>query len=199
VRASALPRLKHGFESLEPPPLWTRVSALSDPLRSEAVATGRCHCGGARAAAGRPSATQWQSLGGTKTGVNRRMPFVFGGSSGSSWSTEEEGSRERVDLPESKVKVLHLHDAVGWYRRQRIRNGYQLPPEGGPYPRGSDGGFRQKRRSRMNPVHGLDCRIARVRRGWERMGSRREARPCCPRDVQAIPSKLLLDPSRPPG
>ncbi len=38
-----------------------------------------------------------------------------------------------VALPNSEVTVLHLHGAVGWYRRRKIRQNFQMT-NGGPIP-----------------------------------------------------------------
>jgi hypothetical protein len=36
-----------------------------------------------------------------------------------------------VLFPQSKVKVLHLHGAIGWYRKPQIKSDYPLPEDGG--------------------------------------------------------------------
>ena len=39
-----------------------------------------------------------------------------------------------VELEKSAISVLHLHGAVGWYARPRVKLGYQLPRGGGWLP-----------------------------------------------------------------
>jgi len=41
----------------------------------------------------------------------------------------------RVTLAESAVSILHLHGAIGWYKRPALRDGYPLPRNGGAIPR----------------------------------------------------------------
>lgn len=40
-----------------------------------------------------------------------------------------------VSFPPSKVKILHLHGAIGWYRKPHIRSDYPLTGNGGAIPR----------------------------------------------------------------
>jgi hypothetical protein len=40
----------------------------------------------------------------------------------------------RLEFGRSRVTILHLHGAVGWYRRRLIRDDYELPAEGGAIP-----------------------------------------------------------------
>lgn len=40
-----------------------------------------------------------------------------------------------ITFPQSRVKILHLHGSVGWYRKPAVREDYPLPKRGGAIPR----------------------------------------------------------------
>jgi hypothetical protein len=42
--------------------------------------------------------------------------------------------KEAVPYKDSPIKILHLHGAIGWYRKPTIRDEDVLPPNGGAYP-----------------------------------------------------------------
>jgi hypothetical protein len=41
---------------------------------------------------------------------------------------------EKVAFPNSPIKILHLHGAIGWYRKPAIKHDELMPPDGGAYP-----------------------------------------------------------------
>lgn len=47
---------------------------------------------------------------------------------------KSESDQRRVRLKKSQIKVLHLHGAVGWYKRRVVRDNCEIPSPGGVIP-----------------------------------------------------------------
>jgi hypothetical protein len=44
-------------------------------------------------------------------------------------------AEDRVEFPTSAIRILHLHGAIGWYRKPAIKDYSLLPEGGGAFPR----------------------------------------------------------------